>query len=196
MPGVEPGMSPSQGEVLTTILHTPGEAGYRSQYLSHAMRALYHLSSIPFENHTPPHFRSHACSIHWVNKTLSPPLPLLLLLALSILTPAPPVCGLWDAFCALEQLLQSSSLSPYPPYIQYPFIHHNTFSYSQTPPLHHLTHVNAVWPQLRDMTTHNGQVVSFDSFWQIRVVWGHNEENRKIEREIGENEEEERVIKE
>ena len=54
MPGVEPGMSPSQGEVLTTILHTPGEAGYRSQYLSHAKRALYHLSYIPilFDNFT------------------------------------------------------------------------------------------------------------------------------------------------
>ena len=63
MPGVEPGMSPSQGEVLTTILHTPGEAGCRSQYLSHAKRALYHLSYIPFENHKPPHFRSHSCSV-------------------------------------------------------------------------------------------------------------------------------------
>ncbi|CAI5705526.1 unnamed protein product [Peronospora farinosa] len=37
----------TQGEVLTTILHTPGEAGYRSLYLSHAKRALYHLSYIP-----------------------------------------------------------------------------------------------------------------------------------------------------
>ena len=47
MPGFEPGISPPQGEVLTTILHTPGEAGYRSPYLSHAKRALYHLSYIP-----------------------------------------------------------------------------------------------------------------------------------------------------
>ncbi len=47
MPGFEPGISRPQREVLTTILHTPGEAGYRSQYLSHAKRALYHLSYIP-----------------------------------------------------------------------------------------------------------------------------------------------------
>ena len=47
MPGFEPGISQPQCEVLTTILHTPGEAGYRSQYLSHAKRALYHLSYIP-----------------------------------------------------------------------------------------------------------------------------------------------------
>ena len=47
VPGFEPGISPPQGEVLTTILHTPGEAGYRSLYLSHAKRALYHLSYIP-----------------------------------------------------------------------------------------------------------------------------------------------------
>ena len=50
MPGVEPGISRPQREVLTTILHTPGEAGYRSQYLSHAKRALYHLSYIPIRN--------------------------------------------------------------------------------------------------------------------------------------------------
>ena len=47
VPGFEPGISPPQGEVLTTILHTPGEAGCRSLYLSHAKRALYHLSYIP-----------------------------------------------------------------------------------------------------------------------------------------------------
>jgi len=47
VPGFEPRISPPQGEVLTTILHTPGEAGYRSLYLSHAKRALYHLSYIP-----------------------------------------------------------------------------------------------------------------------------------------------------
>ncbi len=49
MPGFEPGISQPQCEVLTTILHTPGEAGYRSQYLSHAKRALYHLSYIPIQ---------------------------------------------------------------------------------------------------------------------------------------------------
>ena len=63
MPGVEPGMSPSQGEVLTTILHTPGEAGYRSQYLSHAKRALYHLSYIPIANHKPPLFHPQARTV-------------------------------------------------------------------------------------------------------------------------------------
>ena len=46
-PGVEPGMSRPQREVLTTILPMPGEAGYRSLYLPHAKRALYHLSYIP-----------------------------------------------------------------------------------------------------------------------------------------------------
>ena len=51
VPGFEPGISPPQGEVLTTILHTPGEAGYRSLYLSHAKRALYHLSYIPPSSH-------------------------------------------------------------------------------------------------------------------------------------------------
>ena len=47
LPGVEPRMSRPQREVLTTILQTPGEAGYRSLYLPHAKRALYHLSYIP-----------------------------------------------------------------------------------------------------------------------------------------------------
>ena len=47
VPGFEPGISPPQGEVLTTILHAPGEAGCRSLDLSHAKRALYHLSYIP-----------------------------------------------------------------------------------------------------------------------------------------------------
>ena len=56
VPGFEPGISPPQGEVLTTILHTPGEAGYRSLYLSHAKRALYHLSYIPgCHNHADTH---------------------------------------------------------------------------------------------------------------------------------------------
>ena len=32
-----------------------GEAGYRSQYLSHAKRALYHLSYIPTTTHTHTH---------------------------------------------------------------------------------------------------------------------------------------------
>jgi len=58
VPGFEPGISPPQGEVLTTILHTPGEAGYRSLYLSHAKRALYHLSYIPgYSTHTPNDFK-------------------------------------------------------------------------------------------------------------------------------------------
>ena len=54
MPGFEPRISRPQREVLTTILHTPGEAGYRSQYLSHAKRALYHLSYIPILDHPFP----------------------------------------------------------------------------------------------------------------------------------------------
>jgi hypothetical protein len=54
MPGFEPGISRPQREVLTTILHTPGEAGYRSQYLSHAKRALYHLSYIPMPHIPSP----------------------------------------------------------------------------------------------------------------------------------------------
>ena len=45
--GVEPRISRPQREVLTTILQTPGEVGYRSLYLPHAKRALYHLSYIP-----------------------------------------------------------------------------------------------------------------------------------------------------
>ena len=53
VPGFEPGISPPQGEVLTTILHTPGEAGYRFLYLSHAKRALYHLSYIPINTAVP-----------------------------------------------------------------------------------------------------------------------------------------------
>ena len=53
-PGVEPGMSRPQREVLTTILPMPGEAGYRSLYLPHAKRALYHLSYIPIHDISPP----------------------------------------------------------------------------------------------------------------------------------------------
>src|SRR5215471_11720736 len=60
MPGFEPGISQPQCEVLTTILHTPGEAGYRSQYLSHAKRALYHLSYIPITDHTPSTLQTRA----------------------------------------------------------------------------------------------------------------------------------------
>lgn len=45
--GVEPRISRPQRELLTTILQTPGEVGYRSLYLPHAKRALYHLSYIP-----------------------------------------------------------------------------------------------------------------------------------------------------
>jgi hypothetical protein len=50
LPGFEPGISRPQREVLTTILQTPGEAGYRSLYLAHAKRALYHLSYIPVQS--------------------------------------------------------------------------------------------------------------------------------------------------
>jgi hypothetical protein len=66
MPGFEPGISPPQGEVLTTILHTPGEAGYRSQYLSHAKRALYHLSYIPIQNYT--HHQPNKFARSWHKK--------------------------------------------------------------------------------------------------------------------------------
>jgi hypothetical protein len=66
MPGFEPGISPPQGEVLTTILHTPGEAGYRSQYLSHAKRALYHLSYIPIQNYT--HHQPNKFALSWHQK--------------------------------------------------------------------------------------------------------------------------------
>jgi hypothetical protein len=55
VPRFELGISQPQCEVLTTILHTPGEAGYRSQYLSHAKRALYHLSYIPTESSLTHH---------------------------------------------------------------------------------------------------------------------------------------------
>ena len=47
-PGFEPGSSRPQREVLTPILSRPGDAGYRSRYLSHAKRALYHLSYTPW----------------------------------------------------------------------------------------------------------------------------------------------------
>ena len=47
-PGFEPGSSRPQREVLTPILWRPGDIGYRSRYLSHAKRALYHLSYIPY----------------------------------------------------------------------------------------------------------------------------------------------------
>jgi hypothetical protein len=66
MPGFEPGISQPQCEVLTTILHTPGEAGYRSLYLSHAKRALYHLSYIPIihSNHITNTHQSHQIHEH------------------------------------------------------------------------------------------------------------------------------------
>ena len=51
--GVEPRISRPQREVLTTILQTPGEVGYRSLYLPHAKRALHHLSYIPIPYYTP-----------------------------------------------------------------------------------------------------------------------------------------------
>ena len=91
MPGFEPRISRPQREVLTTILHTPGEAGYRSQYLSHAKRALYHLSYIPISYlthnitltkrkhthrpnlHTPIHHNSHHTPTH-NNRPLQLPL--------------------------------------------------------------------------------------------------------------------------
>lgn len=68
MPGFEPGISQPQCEVLTTILHTPGEAGYRSQYLSHAKRALYHLSYIPIIPTIHPHAitNSHVHTTHHI----------------------------------------------------------------------------------------------------------------------------------
>ena len=121
MPGVEPGMSPSQGEVLTTILHTPGEAGYRSQYLSHAKRALYHLSYIPFANHKPPRFRSHACCTPRPQQTVLPPPHCLHLLARAISMPTPPIRAFCDAFCDVKQCWQISSLSRYPPSINHRF---------------------------------------------------------------------------
>jgi hypothetical protein len=43
-PGFEPGLPRPQRGVLTTILLRPGECGHRSRCLSHAKRALYHLS--------------------------------------------------------------------------------------------------------------------------------------------------------
>ena len=70
VPGFEPGISPPQGEVLTTILHTPGEAGYRSLYLSHAKRALYHLSYIPeYCNH----FHTASTNTSLLTATLASP---------------------------------------------------------------------------------------------------------------------------
>ncbi len=74
MPGVEPGMSRPQREVLTTILHTPGEAGYRSLYLSHAKRALYHLSYIPIscvETHFRHIYQSYSCIDEYIEEPLS-----------------------------------------------------------------------------------------------------------------------------
>ena len=46
LPGVEPGMSRPQREVLTTILQTPGEAGYRSLYLPHAKRLTEYIKEL------------------------------------------------------------------------------------------------------------------------------------------------------
>ena len=71
MPRFELGISQPQCEVLTTILHAPGEAGYRSQYLAHAKRALYHLSYIPIQNtHT---LQTHTNASHSTNTTHAPP---------------------------------------------------------------------------------------------------------------------------
>lgn len=63
--GVEPRMSRPQREVLTTILQTPGEAGYRSLYLPHAKRALYHLSYIPIEIYTQVHFPQRVTLLYY-----------------------------------------------------------------------------------------------------------------------------------
>lgn len=70
MPRVELGISQPQCNVLTTILHAPGEAGYRSQYLAHAKRALYHLSYIPItciqthrQTQTPRHTTTHTTHV-------------------------------------------------------------------------------------------------------------------------------------
>jgi hypothetical protein len=46
-PVFETGLPRPQRGVLTTILLRPGDMGYRSPHLSHAKRALYHLSYIP-----------------------------------------------------------------------------------------------------------------------------------------------------
>ena len=46
-PVFETGLPRPQRGVLTTILLRPGDIGYRSRHLSHAKRALYHLSYIP-----------------------------------------------------------------------------------------------------------------------------------------------------
>ena len=62
-PGIEPGSAPWQGAILPldhrrlceaayAFPHSwLGVAGYRSPYLSHAKRALYHLSYDPFVSH-------------------------------------------------------------------------------------------------------------------------------------------------
>ena len=52
LPRIELGIPQPQCNVLTTIPQAPGEAGYRSQYLAHAKRALYHLSYIPATDRT------------------------------------------------------------------------------------------------------------------------------------------------
>ena len=49
-PVFETGLPRPQRGVLTTILLRPGDMGYRSPHLSHAKRALYHLSYIPCIN--------------------------------------------------------------------------------------------------------------------------------------------------
>ena len=46
-PVFETGLPRPQRGALTTILLRPGDIGYRSRHLSHAKRALYHLSYIP-----------------------------------------------------------------------------------------------------------------------------------------------------
>jgi hypothetical protein len=52
-----------------TVTGKFGEAGYRSQYLSHAKRALYHLSYIP--SHTYAHTHIHKCTHSTITNTLT-----------------------------------------------------------------------------------------------------------------------------
>lgn len=70
LPRIELGIPQPQCNVLTTIPQAPGEAGYRSQYLAHAKRALYHLSYIPATGHSDPaeqrtleHFYPSLCAL-------------------------------------------------------------------------------------------------------------------------------------
>ena len=70
-PGFEPGSSRPQREVLTPILSRPGDIGYRSRYLSHAKRALYHLSYIPMVKSTADILEILSHNIHFIKKKKS-----------------------------------------------------------------------------------------------------------------------------